>query len=96
MIDLSTLPLSLTLPVAFLGGLIGGYGYFRALHETTKLIFREGQPFLAVALTLGRVSVLITGFFVAVLAGGLALLAALAGLLCAKTLLLRRIRKDTL
>jgi len=94
MIDLSTLPLFITLPTCFLGGLFIGYGYFRALRETTNLIVREGQPLLGVALTLGRLSLLTSGFFIAVLAGGLALLAALAGLLCARALMLRRIRRD--
>lgn len=94
MIDLSSLPLLITLPACFLGGLFIGYGYFRALRETTNLIVREGPPLLAVALTLGRVSLLATGFYIAVLAGGLALLVALAGLLCAKAVTIHRIRRD--
>ena len=43
-------------------------------------------------LTLARISLLATGFFIAVLAGGLALLAAFAGVLCAKWIMLRRMR----
>lgn len=92
--DFATLPLYLSLPVSFLGGLIVGYGYFLALRETANLIVREGQPLLAIALTLGRLSLLASGFFIAVLAGGLALIAALVGLLCAKAMLLYRIRRD--
>lgn len=94
MIDLSTIPAHISLPVCFLGGLIVGYGYFRALRETANLIVREGSPLMGLALTLGRLSLLATGFFLAVLAGGFALLAALAGVLCAKALMLRRMRRD--
>lgn len=94
MIDLSTLPLLIILPTCFIGGLFIGYGYFLALRETTNLIVREGRPLLAVALTLGRLSLLATGFFIAVLAGGLALLATLAGVLCAKALMIRRVGRD--
>jgi hypothetical protein len=39
---------------------------------------------------MGRLGSLCAGFYLAVLAGGLALLAALAGILCAKALMLRR------
>ncbi len=94
MMDLSTLPLFITLPSCFLGGLFIGYGYFLALRETARLIVREGQPMLAIALTLGRLSLLASGFFLAVLAGGLALLAALAGVLCAKALMLHLAGRD--
>jgi hypothetical protein len=94
MIDLSVTPLLISLPICFIAGLIIGYGYFRALRATANLIVQEGQPLLALALTLGRLSLLITGFFIAVLAGGLALLATLAGLLCAKALMLYRMRRE--
>lgn len=94
MIDLSTLPLLITLPTSFLAGLFIGYGYFRALRATANLIVHEGQPLMGLALTLGRLSLLATGFFIAVLAGGLALLATLAGVLCAKALILYRMRRD--
>jgi hypothetical protein len=93
MIDLSTLPLLFTLPTSFLAGIFIGYGYFHALRATTNLIVREGQPLLALALTLGRLSLLATGFFIAVHVGGFALLAALAGVLCAKSLILYRMRR---
>ena len=48
--------------------------------------------FASGVLTLARISLLATGFFIAVLAGGLALLAALAGVLCAKWIMLRGMR----
>jgi hypothetical protein len=64
MIDLSTLPLFITLPACFFGGLFIGYGYFRALRTTADLIVHEGQPLLGLALTLGRLSLLATGFFI--------------------------------
>lgn len=94
MIDVSTLPLFIMLPSCFLGGLFIGYGYFRALRATTNLIVHEGQPLLGLALTLGRLSLLATGFFIAVLAGAPALLATFAGVLCAKFLMLNKMRRD--
>lgn len=93
MIDLSAQPLAVLLPLGFLGGLLLGFGYFRALHATAQLIVNGGPPLQALALTLGRISLLATGFFIAVLAGGLALLAALAGVLCAKQILLYKMRE---
>lgn len=94
MTDLSDLPVFLTLPGGFLAGLVLGYGYFRALRETANLIVHAGQPLLGLALTMGRLSLLAAGFYIAVLAGGLVLLATLAGVLCAKALMLRRMRRD--
>lgn len=91
MTDPSTLPPIVLLPICFLGGLFIGWGYFRALRETANLIVKGGNPQRAIVLTLARISLLATGFFIAVLAGGLALLAALAGVLCAKWIMLRRI-----
>lgn len=93
MIDLSTIPPFVLLPVCFLGGLFIGYGYFRALRETANLIVNGGEPLRAIALTLGRISLLATAFFIAVLLGGLALLAAFAGVLCAKWIMLHRVRE---
>jgi hypothetical protein len=93
MTDLSTLPPIVLLPICILGGLLIGYGYFRALRETANLLVKGGEPLRAIALTLGRISLLATGFFVAVLLGGLALLAAFAGVLCAKWIMLRRMRE---
>jgi hypothetical protein len=92
MTDPSTLPLIVLLPICFLGGLFIGYGYFRALRETARLLVNGGEPLRALALTLGRISLLATGFFVAVLLGEFALLAALAGVLCARWIMLRNLR----
>ncbi len=91
MTDPSTLPPIVLLPICFLGGLFIGWGYFRALRETANLIVKGGNPQRAIVLTLARISLLASGFFIAVLAGGLALLAALAGVLFAKWIMLRRI-----
>jgi len=88
---LSTLPLVFLLPICFLGGLFIGWGYFRALRETANLIVGGDKPLRAIVLTLARISLLATGFFIAVLVSGLALLGALAGVLCAKWIMLRRI-----
>ena len=89
MIDLSTLPLPVTLVLCFLGGLLLGYAYFRALRKTTDLIIGGGSALLGLALTFGRMAMLAAGLYLAVLMGGIALLAALGGVLCAKALLLR-------
>lgn len=90
---LSALPLPAILPVCFLGGLVLGYVYFRALRETTSLIANQGSPLLGLALTLGRLGLLCAGLYLAVMAGGLALLAALAGVLIAKAVMLRHARR---
>jgi hypothetical protein len=95
MTDLLTLPLPVTLMICFLGGLFIGYGYFFALRETANLIVSRGRPLLAVALTLGRLAALVTGFYIAVLAGALALLAAFGGVMCAKALIIRRTGRGT-
>ncbi|MCB1407928.1 MAG: hypothetical protein KDK01_17165 [Rhodobacteraceae bacterium] len=91
--DLFTFSLFVRLAVCFLGGLVVGYGYFRALRETARLLVKGGEPLRALALTLGRISLLTTGFFLAVLLGGFALLAALAGVLCAKSFVLREAKE---
>jgi hypothetical protein len=58
MIDLSLLPLSVTLPVFLLGGLVLGYAYFRAVRATADLVISQGNPLHAAALTLGRLALL--------------------------------------
>ena len=88
MIDPFALPLTLT--ACFLGGGVLGYAYFSALRATADLIVRGGSVLLALGLTLGRVGFLGLGLFVAVLGGALALLAALAGVLSAKALIIRQ------
>lgn len=96
MIDLSSLSLLVTLPVFLLVGLVLGCAYFRAVRATADLVVSQGNPLRAVALTLGRLTLLCTGFYLAVQAGGLPLLAALAGVLGARALLLRRTRSACL
>jgi hypothetical protein len=93
MIDLAALPLALTLPVAFIGGLLLGLVYFRAVRLTADLIVGQKNPLLGLALALGRLALLGVGLYVAVLAGAPALLAALAGVLLAKFVMVRLIRK---
>jgi len=90
MTGLSTLPLSLILSLSFLGGSLIGYAYFRSLRKTADLIVNRGHPLLAAALTLGRLGLISGGLYCAALYGGFALLTTLAGVLCAKTLLLRQ------
>jgi len=49
MIDLSALPLIITVPACFTGGLLIGYGSFCALRETANLIAHAGHPLHAFA-----------------------------------------------
>ncbi|MBN2740399.1 MAG: hypothetical protein JXR35_05790 [Rhodobacteraceae bacterium] len=95
MSDLTAMPLPIILALCFLGGLALGYAYFRAMRSTAESIVRGGSPLLALALTLGRLALLVAGFYLAVLAGGLALLAALAGVLVTKSLMVRQARRGT-
>nr|WP_237399955.1 ATP synthase subunit I [Rhodovulum visakhapatnamense] len=94
MMDFSALSPTPLLPACFVGGLVIGYGYFSALRATTDLILRDGKPLIALALTIGRMSLLASALFIAVLIGGAALLAAFAGVLCAKALMLYRLRRE--
>lgn len=96
MMDLG-LPTLASLPqlgVCFLGGVLLGYGYFRTLRMTVDVLIGGGAPLLGAALTLGRVAVLCVGLYLAVQAGGMALLAALAGLLATKTFVMARTRAE--
>jgi len=86
-------PLLLLIPLCFAGGLVVGVGYFRALRLTTDLIVGGGSPLPALVLTAGRLAVLGAGLFLAVLAGGPTLLAALARILAAKALTVRDARR---
>ena len=92
MTDVSTLPMPLVLALCFLGGVLLGFAYFRALRVTTDLLVRGRSPLLGLALTLGRLAALGCAFYLAVRIDGLALLAALTGLLVAKVVTLRRAR----
>lgn len=91
--DWQALPLYVTLPGGFLAGLVLGFAYFRALRATVGLLVGGRHPLLGLALTLSRLAMLAAGFYLAVRVGGLALLAALAGVLCAKAVMLRRARE---
>lgn len=93
MIDMSVLPLSLSVVICFVAGLLLGFAYFSAVRMTVNLVLNGGHPLLGLALTFGRFAGLAAGFYLAVLAGGLCLLAALAGVLCAKALILNQTRK---
>lgn len=93
---LLSLPLVLTIPLCFLGGMALGYIYFRALRETVNLVVGHGHPLMGMALTLGRFTLLGLGLYVAVLMGGFTLLAMLAGIVSAKSLMFRHIRQASL
>jgi F1F0 ATPase subunit 2 len=94
MIDLDTLRTLMSLTGYYIGGLLLGYAYFKALRLTTDLIVSKRQPLLGVALTIGRVGLICTGFYVAAQTGALALLVALTGVLSTKALTLLHIRRS--
>ena len=86
---IADLPMTLSVPASFGGGIVLGFAYFWALRETARLIVNGGHPALGLALTLGRLGLIGAGFYVAVLSGGAALIAALAGVLVAKAVMLQ-------
>ncbi|WGI24292.1 ATP synthase subunit I [Halomonas alkaliantarctica] len=94
---LLTWPLLLKIPLCFLGGLALGYIYFYVLQKTINLFVNvsHGRPLMAMALTLGRLTLLVLGLYVAVLMGALTLLAMLTGIVSAKTLMLRKLGHTT-
>jgi hypothetical protein len=92
MIDLNAIPLLVLLPVSLAGGFALGLAYFRVLQISADLLVRGQRPLLALALMAGRFALVGAGLYGAVLAGGLVLLAAFAGVLCAKSLMLRKAR----
>ena len=91
---MTALPPILTLPACFLGGLALGHVYFLMLRGTADLIVGRGGPFVVLLLTSSRFALVGAGLYLAVLTGGLGLLAALAGILCVKALVLRRSRQS--
>ena len=94
MTDLTAFSPFLTLPACFLGGLALGHVYFLMLRGTADLIMGRGRPLVALLLTSGRFALLAAGLYLAVLTGGLGILAALAGIVCVKALVLRPARQS--
>ena len=90
MIHPDTWPILLLLPVCFAGGAILGLGYFRSLKLSADLIVKGAPPIPVIALTFGRLIVLIAGFAVALQAGGIGILATLAGVIAGRELIVRR------
>jgi len=84
----------MTLTVCYTGGLLLGFVYFKALRLTTDLIVTNERPIMGIVLTIGRLGLICAGFYVAVLIGALALLAALTGVLSAKALIMRHISRS--
>lgn len=86
--------LPLTIALCFLGGLAVGYAYFSALQKTVDLFVSttNGHPIMGMVLTLGRFTFMALALYLAVLMGGFTLLAMLAGIVSAKSLMFRKIR----
>lgn len=95
MTDVYNMSPAITFLIGFMGGFVFGYGYFSALRKTTQLIVDHGQPLLGLGLTVGRATLLAGGLYFAVQIGALALLAALAGILSAKALMLRLVQRES-
>lgn len=88
-----SLPFLVVMPLSFAAGLLVGLAYFRALRITADLIVARSAPMLTLLLTLGRIACLGAVLYAAVLVSGLALMAALAGVVVARTLMIRRMRE---
>lgn len=76
------------------GGFLLGFGYFHALRKTTDLLLAQGSMLLVLALTLGRIAAIAAGFYLAALVGAPALLAAFAGAMLGRAMILRHRRED--
>jgi hypothetical protein len=85
---LSSLPWPVTVALFFAVGFLLGFGYFRSLRRTTDMLLGHGSMFLVLALTLGRMAAIATGFYLAALAGAPALLAAFAGAMFGRAMVL--------
>jgi hypothetical protein len=72
-----------------LAGLALGFVYFRTLRISADLIVNGGSALLAIGLGVVRLGLLVAGFYLVVQFGAAALIAALAGVLAAKAMLLR-------
>ena len=89
MIDMFSLNSVAIAAASFIAGIGLGHVYFIALQQTTDLILGKGSLMLVLGLTLGRLALLAGAFYVAVQFGSIALLSALAGVLLAKTRILK-------
>jgi hypothetical protein len=87
---LATLPWQVAVPLFFAGGFLLGFGYFSALRRTTALLLRQGSMLLVLALTLARMAAITAGFFLAALVGWQALLAAFAGAMLGRALIVAK------
>lgn len=90
----SHFPWQIAVPLFFAGGFLIGYGYFRALRKTTDMLLGQGSAVLVVVLTIGRMAAIVAAFYLAALAGPQALLAAFAGAMVGRALILRRRRGE--
>lgn len=89
MIDMFSLNSVAIAAACLITGIGLGHVYFIALQQTTDLILGKCSLMLVLGLTLGRLALLAGAFYVAVQFGGIALLSALAGVLLAKTRILK-------
>jgi hypothetical protein len=87
--QMNNMPLFATIATSALAGLALGFVYFRTLRISADLIVNGGSALLALGLGVVRLGLLVAGFYLAVQFGAAALIAALAGVLTAKAMLLR-------
>jgi hypothetical protein len=88
----TSLPWPLTATLFFAAGFLLGLGYFRSLRRTTDMLLGAGSMLLVLALTLGRIAAIAAGFYLAAIAGTPALLAAFAGAMLGRAMVLRQKR----
>ena len=89
MIDLHAVPLLVTMPVSFAGGIVLGLVYFHTMRIGADMVVSGERPLLVIAAAILRFALLGAGFALALQAGGAALLAALAGVLVGRGLIIR-------
>jgi hypothetical protein len=90
-IDAETVVFLGSLGVCFAAGLVLGVGYFYALRRSVAVFLGEGRLQFGLGLLVGRAGFMAAGLGLADGTGGGALLAALTGVLVARTLMLRRV-----
>lgn len=90
---LAALSWPLSALLSFAGGVGLGFCYFRALRQTTEMLIGGGSMLLALGLTLGRVATIAAGFYLASRLGATALLAAFAGAMIGRMIIMAQQRR---
>lgn len=81
--------------IAMMAGLILGLAHFTSLRTVTAMLLAGRHPARALALQLARMAVIVAAFAGFAVAGALPLLGGTTGLLIGRTIVLRRVRRET-